>query len=149
VSHPAQAQLRETSQAADPGWKRCRLFLVLSWLVLLAGAVTLGERPAEGLATGLVSMVWGKQVPPWLGLTALASTFAALACLIRGPEPWRATRWAWFWLMGNPFGLLAFLLLSGPTPGLRAPRTSRRLRGGWALVISSAILTALLSAGLR
>jgi hypothetical protein len=55
-----------------------------------------------------------------------------------GPEPWRATRWAWLWavLLAAPVGTLAFALLSGPTPLVPAPRNrARRLTGGWALVI--------------
>ena len=51
--------------------------------------------------------------------------------------PERATRWAWFWLQWNPVGVLAFLLLSGPVPGVPAPRPgARRLTGGWAFLLS-------------
>jgi hypothetical protein len=37
-------------------------------------------------------------------------------------------------------GTMAMLLLSGPTPGLPAPRaTARRLTGGWAFVLSAVV----------
>jgi hypothetical protein len=62
-----------------------------------------------------------------------------VAFLINGPEPWRATRWAWFWTIANPLGVigcLAFLLLSGPIPMLPASKIdARRLHGGWAFII--------------
>jgi hypothetical protein len=60
-----------------------------------------------------------------------------LMLLIGGPEPERATRWAWFWLMIAlpPLVCPAYLLLGGmlrehPQPG------PRRLRGGWAFVLA-------------
>lgn len=62
--------------------------------------------------------------------------------LVSGPEPYRATRWAWFWLSAPPMGLLAFVVLSGPTPGLGVRRpVDRRLRGGWAFVLGLLLLS--------
>lgn len=81
----------------------------------------------------------GWLVPGWLLLLGIIAGLLALYLLINGPPPWRATRWAWFWfwLMATPVGILAFLLLSGPTPPLPAPRDhTRRLTGGWAFVVS-------------
>jgi hypothetical protein len=55
-----------------------------------------------------------------------------------GPEPWRATRWAWFWavLFTAPVGALAFAILSGPTPLVPTPRNRAwRLSGGWTFII--------------
>ncbi len=70
-----------------------------------------------------------------------AATFglalATLMLLLGGPEPERATRWAWFWLFtaAPPLACPAYLLLGGmvrthPQPG------PRRLRGGWAFVLA-------------
>lgn len=70
-------------------------------------------------------------------LVALVSWLAVLLLLIGGPEPWRATRWAWFWvwLFTGPLGGLAYLLLGGPL-GVGRPRLpTRRLTGGWAFLI--------------
>lgn len=55
-----------------------------------------------------------------------------------GPAPWRATSWAWIWLIlgGGPLGSIAYLLLGGPL-GLWRPRdVNRRLTGGWAFLIA-------------
>ena len=79
----------------------------------------------------------GWLVPSWLALFAAALFFTGLALLIAGPQPWRATRWAWFWLQVPPVGGIVFLLASGPTPGVPDPRSrTRRLSGGWAFLLS-------------
>lgn len=81
--------------------------------------------------------VYGWQVPLWLGGVVLAAILGTLVILIAGPQPWRATRWAWFWLMTSPVGTVLFLLLAGPFPPLRPPRVpGRRLAGGWAFLLS-------------
>ena len=80
-------------------------------------------------------------------LVGLAATAVAVGTARRtGPDPWR--RWtaavAAFlvpvvaaWLLLPPVGSIAFLLLSGPTAGLPAPRNPRRrLSGGWAFLLS-------------
>ena len=91
-------------------------------------------RPLEGRSS--YSEVLGWQVPESIGLLLFAEWVATLFLLVGGPVPERATRWAWFWLNSNPFGLLAFLLLSGPFPGVPAPRPgARRLTGGWAFLL--------------
>ena len=119
----------------------------LRWLLLVTGVVIgiaaiLSSRRGGDDSFGFVVAVWGVHVPDWLSVVSLLHAVASLALLIRGPQPWRATRWAWFWLSGNPVTQLAFLLLSGPTPGVRAPlEPSRRLRGGWAFILSSVIGT--------
>ena len=84
------------------------------------------------------STIWGWRVPSWLSGMALAGVLCSLILPGAGPEPWRATRWAWFWavLFTGPFGALAFAMLSGPTPLLPARRNgARRLTGGWAFLI--------------
>ena len=52
--------------------------------------------------------------------------------------------------MNNPFGALAYLLLSGPMPGIGRPSPHRaRLHGGWAFVIGSVVGGACVNIGLR
>lgn len=78
----------------------------------------------------------GWQVPTAVGLLAFVAGLVVLCLIVSGPPPWRGTRWAWFWLSGSVAGLVGFLVLSGPFPGLRAPRPNhRRLTGGWAFLI--------------
>lgn len=85
--------------------------------------------------------VLGLGVPTWVGVLTLVQGFGGLVVLVNAAPPWRATRWAWFWLFSLPFGVTAFLLLSGPLPGRPTGRTSsRRLRGGWAFVLSMVVL---------
>jgi hypothetical protein len=85
-------------------------------------------------------------VPGVLALAAFGLFLAWLAFLVGGPQPWRATRWAWFWLGFPPVGVLAHLLLSGPTPGLPAPRRpDRRLTGGWAFLIYLVVIVGMVN----
>ena len=83
--------------------------------------------------------------PTWVAMTACVTLLLQLGYLISGPETWRATRWAWFWVMTVPVvGTVLMLLLSGRTPGLPAPSTARpRLTGGWAFLLGSAATTLL------
>ncbi|HSE08573.1 MAG TPA: hypothetical protein VLB29_07895 [Nocardioidaceae bacterium] len=81
--------------------------------------------------------LFGWQVPSSLGVAAFALFLVGLGLLVAGPHPWRATRWAWFWLLVTPVGILVFLVLSGPTPGVPGPKNpQRRLTGGWAFLLS-------------
>jgi len=83
------------------------------------------------------SAIFGWSVPTWVSSLMFVVWLGSLYVLIAGPEPWRATRWAWFWLGGVSVGSLLFLVLSGPTPALPAPRDpARRLTGGWAFLLS-------------
>lgn len=74
-------------------------------------------------------------VAGWLVFVASAAT---LLLLIGGPQPWRATRWAWFWLAlpVAPLGLLAYFLLGGPLGVARPRHPNRRLTGGWAFLLA-------------
>jgi hypothetical protein len=83
---------------------------------------------------------FGFQVPAALGILAFLLFVAGIALLMAGPQPWRATRWAWFWLLAPPVGNVVYLVLSGPTPGVPRPRNPhRRLTGGWAFLLSLAL----------
>ena len=92
----------------------------------------------------------GWQVPSWVALAAVVASLAQLWYLVMVPTTWRATRWAWFWIMAVPVvGTALLLLLSGRTPGLRPPAApDRRLTGGWAFLLSSAATTFLSGATL-
>lgn len=83
--------------------------------------------------TGPGSSVLGWGLPAWAGLLHLGVLLGTLFSLTGSPQPWRATRWAWFWLLFlvPPIGVPAYLLLAGPTPPVPAPSgTRRRLTGG-------------------
>lgn len=79
----------------------------------------------------------GFHVPIALAFAAFGLWLVGLGMLISGPDPWRATRWAWFWVLSSPVGVAAFLLLSGPTRPIPAPKAGgRRLTGGWAFLLN-------------
>lgn len=95
------------------------------------------EVTREDHRSGAAGELLGWHVPPVVAMSAALLFFAGFGLLIAGPQPWRATRWAWFWLLLPPVGSVAFLLLSGPTPGLPSPRNPRRrLTGGVAFLMS-------------
>ena len=82
---------------------------------------------------------YGWLVPDWTAWLLLCLSVGTLLLLVHSPEPWRATRWAWFWLMSmaGPVGVVAYLLLAGPVPLVPAPRSAaRRLTGGWAFLLA-------------
>lgn len=93
------------------------------------------------LSRSSAGSVLGWQVPSSLLAWSLALVIAGFALLVLGPEPRRATRWAWFWiLLTAPVGSIAFLVLGGPTSMVSEPRdTSRRLTGGWAFLLTALI----------
>lgn len=104
------------------------------------------ERRNE-MAPRLNTSAYGRPVPVWVAVGGLVVGFAVLLVLIGGPQPFRATRWAWFWIIGAvpPVGVIAFLLLGGATRVLPPRRPEDRLTGGWAfllaLVLNSAAQT--------
>jgi hypothetical protein len=88
--------------------------------------------------------LFGWQVPVGVAAAALLLSLCGLGLLVAGPEPWRATRWAWFWLLASPVVSVLLLLLSGPTAGVPGPRDARRrLTGGWAFLLSLPLTAAL------
>lgn len=85
----------------------------------------------------------GWYVPSAVSMSVLLLMLSGLMALAASPRAWRVTPWGWFWLLSTPVGQVAFLLLSGPTVGLPGPRDAgRRLTGGWAMLISMALLEA-------
>jgi hypothetical protein len=78
------------------------------------------------------------RVPGWVVPLGVLLFIVPLAFIIGGPQPSRATRWAWFWLVWTawPLGVAAFLVLSGRLGVLPPRRPGRRLTGGWAFLLS-------------
>jgi hypothetical protein len=78
------------------------------------------------------------RAPGGVVLLALATWLGILLLLVGGPEPWRATRWAWAWfvLFAGPLGCVAYLLLGGPLGVARPRNPDRRLTGGWAFLLA-------------
>ncbi|MGI4894077.1 MAG: hypothetical protein ACRYF3_03070, partial [Janthinobacterium lividum] len=74
------------------------------------------DRVERGFGPSFSATVLGVGVPDWVGLLVLLHWLGAVLLLVRGRDPRWATRWAWFWLSNLPFGVTAFLLLSGPLP---------------------------------
>ncbi len=84
--------------------------------------------------------ILGWWVPESVAMTGSVVFLLSLGLLLSGGQHWRATRWAWFWLILSPPGVLAYLAFSGPMWPLRPPRDrARRLTGGWAFVVSIVI----------
>lgn len=93
---------------------------------------------AQDYWTGWRGEIYGWQVPVWAAAVGSAWALAAFATLLLGPEPRRATRWAWFWLCWSSGGLaLAVYLFAGlPRAGAALQPEGRRLTGGWALLLA-------------
>lgn len=78
------------------------------------------------------------EVPQWVAVSGLAAWLSTFMLAAGGPEPWRATRAAWFWLvlLGGWIGVAAFLLLGGPLGTWQPHDRNRRLTGGWAFLLA-------------
>lgn len=84
------------------------------------------------------STLFGLRTPFWTFWAVLVLWLSTWALLRLGPQPRRATRAAWGWLifLAPPLGVPAYLLLGGPTGLVPPPRMGRReLTGGWALLL--------------
>ncbi|HEV2798802.1 MAG TPA: hypothetical protein VGV65_14400 [Nocardioides sp.] len=87
---------------------------------------------------GFTSEWRGWRLSNGTALLAVGAWLGTLLLMMGGPEPWRATRWGWWWLLlaGGPLASLVFLLAGGPL-GVGRPRDpARRLTGGWAFLIA-------------
>ena len=84
----------------------------------------------------------GWVVRGWASQPVILLWLATLFTLMGGPQPWRATRWAWFWvILASPlFGAVAYALLGGPLAAVRPGDRARRLTGGWAFLIAVFLL---------
>jgi hypothetical protein len=95
----------------------------------------------------------GWRVPGWLPGVGFVLWLATVALLFNGPQPWWATRWAWFWAIFSPAAVVTaplFLLVSGPPPGVpESDAAGRRLSGGWAFVLLSLVAPAAVAAFTR
>lgn len=81
----------------------------------------------------------GWWLPSKVAIVAMGVWLVTVALLITGPEPRRATRWAWAWALLSPLAVVAvplFLLVSGRWRGGQAASPGgRRLTGGWAFLL--------------
>lgn len=92
--------------------------------------------------SGFRLTLFGWTPAEWVAWAFLAALLTTLGSVVAGPEPIRATRWGWFWLvlLTTPVGSVAYLLLSGvlfansSTTG--APTPHSRLTGGWAFLLA-------------
>lgn len=93
---------------------------------------------SEDTSTALGGTVFGWRVPQWLALASLAWGLAVIVTLISGPEPRRATRWAWFWLFcgAGPLALALYPVFGLPRASTRFDPLGRRLTGGWAFLLA-------------
>ena len=115
----------------------------------VADALTTGGREVEVVGStptyyaGTSTTIFGFRAPGWLAIVGLAMVPVTLF-LVGSTEPWRATRWGWAWLvLLTPIGMPLFVLFGGLT-GLWRPRPgSRRLTGGWAFLLASAVGSAM------
>jgi hypothetical protein len=139
---PLEATVGAYDEWRDRRWRLTGGLVVLLAAAFVLLAVVLGERVDPGTSAPGMRVAYGVAVPGWVALLGLAAWFGSWLLIIGGPQPWRATRWAWAWLasIGAPVGLLAFLLLGGPL-GVGRPRNpARRLTGGWAFLLALVVL---------
>lgn len=119
---------------------------VESDLAELGSDVAVERRPHDYTAYSEIND-W--RLPPWTGPMSLGIVLVALVLLVGGRQPRRATRWAWFWLLGlaPPLGLVAFLVLSGALSWRPRTELGPRLTGGWAFLLVIVVSSALSAIG--
>ena len=114
----------------------------------VAAALTTGGRTVEVVGStapygrgSFTTSAYGLDAPGWIVGAGLLVVCATLL-LVGSREPWRATRWAWAWIiLGTPIGVAAFVLLGGPMGSFRPRPGAYRLTGGWAFLLAGAIST--------
>ncbi len=83
--------------------------------------------------------MFGIELPSWVVGGALLVWVLSLLLLVSGPQPARATRWAWFWLLVStlaPLTAVLFLVLGEPGHRLSGdPGGGRRFGGVRAFVL--------------
>lgn len=83
--------------------------------------------------------VLGIDVPAWVAGGAVLVWVLTVLLLVAGPEPSRATRWGWFWLLLSalaPLTTVVFLVAGEPVhPVPGAPGARRRFGGVRAFVL--------------
>ncbi len=87
--------------------------------------------------SGITWNQWGWRSHGWRWMPPAAGFILGFVLIASGPQPWRATRWAWAWLFffGGPLGVASYLLFGGPL-GVGQPKDRRPfLTGGWAFLI--------------
>ena len=134
--HAAVVEVAGSGRAASTSGREVTSDDVAARVRASGALVTVDQHPSR---SGPTARLLGVELPAPASMVLLVAGLLTFALLVGGPEPWRATRWAWFWLLPVPFAVLALCLLSGPTPGLPEPREGRRLSGGWAFLIGSAL----------
>ncbi len=93
---------------------------------------------------------YGWKVPAWVTLVGVLVGLLTLALLVTGPQPVRATRWAWFWAIASPVSFVTiplFLLFGVPRTGdVEQPYTRLgRLTGGWSFILFCVLVPSLLA----
>ncbi|WP_134742142.1 hypothetical protein [Nocardioides sp. 503] len=146
VEQPATARVEEPQGRWLPLERWGRLLVALAWLSLVVSTVVGQQESLPLLGSGSfggVSMSLSDWEPPAEYAGAFFVLFlVTLLLLLAGQRPtWRATRWAWFWVLGlGPVGVPLFLLLGGPCVGVRPARPGgARLTGGWAFLIVAVV----------
>ena len=102
----------------------------------------------SGSRTGVSARAFGVSYSGAAALPVVVLNVAGLLLLVGGPQPWRATRWGWFWLCFVPGGPLVYLARSGPTPGLRPPAPDDALLTGGRALLAAVVLCLVANAGL-
>ena len=90
------------------------------------------------LRSGVRYSAFGWEVVGALAWALVGLSIATVFVLVTAREHWRATPWAWFWLilLVPPLGALGYLVGGGPTGVRRPGPASGRLTGGWAFLLA-------------
>lgn len=88
--------------------------------------------------------VGNHELPGWAGILAIFVVLGVFVQIVRGPQPLRATRWGWFWLLVwvPTLTVPAYLLLGGPLGLGGRPRTNFRISGPVVFVVATVVILA-------